>query len=65
MHLIVCGPAIDEKAQSHAGAEPDHEQKAVLRLGLVYAIGLHARCLDPRIQVAEDDHAQDQRDAQS
>ena len=26
IHLVICGPAIDKKAQSHAGAEPDHEQ---------------------------------------
>ena len=57
MHFVVCRPAINEEAQSHAGAEPDHEQEAVLRLWLVYAIGLHARGLDSRIQVAENDHA--------
>jgi len=64
MHLVVCRPAVDEEAESHAGAKPDHEQEAVLRLGLVYAIGLHARCLDSRIQGAENDHTQYQRDAQ-
>ena len=64
MHLVVCSPAVDEEAKSHTGAEPDHEQEAVLRLGFVHAISLHARCLDPRIQVAENDHSEDQGDAQ-
>ena len=64
MHLVERSPAVDEEAKSHAGAEPDHEQQAVLRLGLVHAISLHARSLDPRIQVAENDHSEDQSDAQ-
>lgn len=49
VHLVVCRPAIEKKAQTHAGAEPDHEQEAILRLRFVYVIGLHARGLDPRI----------------
>lgn len=56
MHLVVCRPAINEEAQTHAGAEPDHEQEAILWLGLVDVVGLHARGLDPGIQVAENDH---------
>ncbi len=64
MHLVVCRSVINEEAQSHAEAESDHEQKTILRLGLVYFIDLHARCLNSRIQIVENDHAQDQRDAQ-
>jgi hypothetical protein len=65
MHFVVGRPAIDEQPQANAGAEPDHEEEAVLRLRHQYTVGLHARSLYARVQFREDGDPEDQCNAQA